>query len=211
MSALLAILPESALLGQDDKTNTSPSTFASTTQKTDTRNVTVGAFTVKLPNDWQSYNANDTAILRSQFIAKSEAIYQQYTGSDDLTKVVDVVAFNMPNDAGSFLFFSFTVPPQLDLINILKSEAAEKGAWGVREGYIRKYLGLVPVDDERFSGFYIKVINKNGSLGISGGLEHKKLKNTLIQLSMSCSTAWDEAKAINTFLSVLKSMKLGEK
>lgn len=186
-------------------------TSASTTPETDTRSVTVGAFTVKVPTDWRSFSANEAAVFRRQFMAQSEEIYRQYTGSDDPSKTVDVIAFHISNGDGAFVIVSFTVPPQSDLITLLKSQVEDKMAWGVREGHIRKYLGLVPVDDEQFSGFYTKVIGNSGEIQISGGLEHRELKNTIIQLSLLCPKDWDEVKATNTLSSVLQSVMLREK
>lgn len=202
LSALLAILLASSLFAQGDKSNTPP----------DARNVTVGAFTVKVPTEWKSFSASEAAELHRQYMAQSKEIYRQFSGSSgDPSKSVDVVAFHIANDAGTFAIVSFTVPPQSDLISLLKGQVEDKMAWGVREGYIRKYLGIVPVDDEQFSGFYTKAIGNSGGLEISGGLEHKKVKNTIIQLTLLCPKAWDEVKATNTLSSILKSVVLKDK
>lgn len=201
LSALLAILLVTPLFAQGDITNI----------PADARNVTVGAFTVKVPTDWKSFNANETADLRQEYMAQSKEIYRQFSGSDDTTKSVDVAAFHISNDVGSFVIVSFTVPPQSDLITLLKSQVKDKMAWGVREGYIRKYLGLVQIDDEQFSGFYTKAIGNSGGVEVSGGLEHKKRKNTIIQLTLICPKSWDEVKATNTLSSVLESVMLSEK
>ena len=211
MSALLAILPASALFGQDDKNNTPTATSASAGPNEDSLNIIVGAFTVKVPTDWTSFNASEATDLRRQYMAQSKEIYRQFSGSDDPSKSVDVAAFHISNDPGSFVIVSFTVPPQSNLITLLKSQVEDKMAWGVREGYIRKYLGLVPIDDEQFSGFYTKAIGNSGGLEVSGGVEHKKLKNTIIQLTLLCPKAWDEVKAENTLSSILKSVMLREK
>lgn len=201
LSALLAILSASPILAQGNKTNT----------PADARNVTVGSFTVKVPTDWKDFNASEAADLRRQYMEQSEEIYRQFSGSYDSSKSVDVVAFHISNDAGSFVIVSFTVPPHSDLITLLKSQIEDKMAWGVREGYIRKYLGIVPIDDEKFSGFYTKAIGTSGGIEVSGGLEHKKLKNTIIQLTLLCPKAWNEVKSTNTLSSVLKSVMLREK
>lgn len=201
LSALLSILSASPIFAQGNKSNT----------PADARNVKVGAFMVQVPTDWKDFNASVMADLRLQYMDQSKEIYRQFSGSaDDPSKLVDVVAFHISNDAGTFAIVSITVPPQSDLITLLKSQVKDKMAWGVREGYIRKYLGVVPVDDERFSGFYTKAIGKSGGVEVTGGLEHKKLKNTIIQLMLFCPKAWDEVKAINTLSSVIKSVTLKE-
>jgi hypothetical protein len=50
--------------------------------------------------------------------------------------------------------------------------------FGVRQGFIRKYLGMTEVDDAQLTGFYTKMIGQNGGVEVSAGLEHKNLKNT---------------------------------
>ena len=80
--------------------------------------------------------------------------------------------------------------------------------WGIQQGYIQKYLGLVPLDNKQFSGFYVKCIGRKGQMSINGCLEHKKLRNRLVQLSLSCPKAWNELKATNTLTRVLESVKL---
>jgi hypothetical protein len=124
---------------------------------------------------------------------------------------VDVVGFHVAGSAGSFVLASFTVPKTADLIPLLKSQVEDKMAWGVREGYIRKYLGLVAVDDENFSGFYTKDIGTGGGLELSGALEHKALPSTIIQLLLLCPQDWDEAKATAALSSILDSVVLQQK
>ena len=172
------------------------------------KEVTCGAFTVEVPANWTSFGTEEFTALRQQYLIQSEEIYRQFSGTKDSSKVVDVGAFHISGDSGSFIIVSFTVPPHSDLVNLLKSQVDDKVAWGIQEGYIRKYLGLVPVNDEHFSGFYIKLIGSNGRLEISGGLEHRKLKNTVIQLTLLCPGSWDEAKASKTLSDVFKSVKL---
>jgi hypothetical protein len=183
----------------------------STTQEASARSVTVGSFAVKVPAEWNSFSADEAAALRQEFTAQSEEIYRQFSGADDPTKTVDVAAFHIAGGAGSFVVVSFTVPKTSDLIPLLKSQVADKMAWGVREGYIREYLGLVTVDDENFSGFYTKVVGTGGGLELSGGLEHKKLASTIIQLTLLCPQDWDEAKATTTLSSILDSVVLQQK
>lgn len=197
LAALLAILSASEAFAQGGKTNT----------PANAQNVTVGAFTAKIPPDWKAFSANEAAQLLRQYMAQSQEIYRQFSGADDKTKTVDVVAFHM-NGTGSFVLVSFTVPPTSNLISLLKSQVKDKMAWGLREGYIRKYLGLVSVNDEHFSGFYTKAIGKSGGVEISGGLEHKSLRNTIIQLTLLSPGAWDEAKATSTLSSIIDSVAL---
>jgi hypothetical protein len=187
----------SAVLAQGDKTNT----------VADVQNVSVGAFTVKIPRSSKSFSATDAAQLRRQYVMQSQEIYRQFSGADDPTKTVDVVAFHV-NGTGSFVLVAFTVPPTSNLIALLKNQAKDKADWGVREGYIRKYLGLVSVDNKYFSGFYTKAIGRNGGVQISGGLEHKNLKNTIIQLTLLAPGAWPESKATSTLTSILDSVAL---
>lgn len=178
------------------------------TAKATTKTVTAGSFAVTVPADWNGFSPNEAQALREQYMAQSREIYQQFSGADDRTKTVDVVAFHIANGSGSFVLVSFTVPATSDLVPLLKSQIEEKMAWGVREGYIRKYLGLTSVDDKNFSGFYTKAIGKEGAVEVSGGMEHKNLKNTIIQLTLLSPSDWDEAKATNTLTTILASVLL---
>lgn len=201
LSAFLVILSASTLLARS----------AIADSPTDVRDIVVGAFTVKVPSNWATFNTNEAAELRRQYLVQSEEIYRQFSGSNDPSKTVDVVAFYILKGAGTFIVVSFTVPPQSDLIALLKSQVDEKAAWGVREGYIRKYLGFVPVEDEHLVGFYTKAIGNSGRIEITGGLEHKNLKNTIIQLTLLCPKAWGEAKATNTLTLILESVEIRER
>ena len=58
-----------------------------------------------------------------------------------------MAAFPIAGDAAAFAIVSFTIPPQSDLVNLLKNQAEEKANWGIQQGYIKKYLGLVQLDD----------------------------------------------------------------
>jgi hypothetical protein len=211
-SVLCLILLALASHGQDIKSNTVTVKPSNVDTLTDVRNVMVGSFTVKVPKEWTTFATGEAASLRRQYLEQSSQIYQQFSGSsDDPAKSVDVAAFHIAGDDGAFILVSFTVPSQANLIPLLKSQAADKADWGVRNGYIRKYLGLVPIDNENLSGFYVKNIGKSGNIEVSGGLEHKKLKNTIIQLTVLSPKAWDEAKATNSLSAVLKSVVLKEK
>ena len=201
LSVLLSIFYASPLFVQARKPNTD----------VDAKDITVGAFTVKIPSDWKSFSAKNSDQLRRQYMAQSEEIYRQYSGAPDPAKSVDIAAVHVGGGAGAFAIVSFTIPPQSDLVNLLKSQVEDKMKWGIQQGYIQKYLGLVPLDNNQFSGFYIKAIGTGGKVQITGVLEHKKLKNTLIQLTLLCPKVWDELKATSTLTSVLKSVKLREK
>ena len=69
-------------------------------------------------------------------------------------------------------------------------------------------MGLVPLKDSQFSGFYTKAISASDEVIISAGLEHKKIKNTIIQLSLICPSEWDETKATKTLEPILESINL---
>lgn len=195
---LLHILSTSLLFAQQVKTD----------KPAISRDVTVGAFKIKVPIDWINFSKSESDQFRLQFIAQSEEIYRQYSGAADPAKSIDIAAFHISGDEGTFLIVTCNIPPQSDLVNVLKNQAEEKAKWGIQQGYIQKYLGLVPLDDKQFSGFYIKCIGTSGEVQISGGLEHKKLKNTLVQLTLFCPKTWNDLKATQTLTSVLKSVEL---
>ena len=140
------------------------------------KDVAIGAFTLTVPTGWARFSPGEAAALRQQYTEQSKQIYQQFSVGDDPARSVAIASFHIASDDGAFIVVAFTVPPQSDLINLLKSQAKEKADFGIRQGYIRKYPGLVPVNDDQFSGFYIKTIGKSGNVEVSGGLEHKKLK-----------------------------------
>ena len=201
-SVLLTVLSISAFFAQASETNKIKSA----------RNVSVGDFIVKVPINWRPFSSSESDQLRHQYMSQSEDIYRQYSaGAPDPAKSINIVAYHFASDEGAFAIVSFTVPPQSDLVNLLKDQAEEKAKWGIEQGYIKKYLGLVPFDNQQFSGFYVKSIGMDGNVQISSGLEHKKLKNTLIQLTLLCPKSWDVLKATNTLTSILESVKLKEK
>ena len=202
LSALLAVLSASPLFAQAGKTKTTG----------DARDVTVGVFTVKLPGDWRPFSTSESGQLRRQYMSQSEEIYRQYSpGAPDPARSVHIAAFHIASAAGTFAIVSFTVPPRSHLVKLLKNQAEDKAKWGIQHGYIKKYLGLVPLDDRQFSGFYVKFIGTGGEVQVSGGLEHKRLKNTLVQLTLLCPKAWDEVKATKILASVLESLKLRQR
>lgn len=195
----LIIFTASPLFSKSDKTKAS----------VNVRNVTIGAFTLNVPADWQIFSANESAQLRRQYIAQEEEIYRQYYGAYDQANSVDIAAFHFAGHAGTFVIVTSKIPPRSDLINLLKKQAEDKAKWGIQQKYIKKYLGLVSINDKQFSGFIVKCVGNSGEIQISGGLENKKLKGTLLQLTLLCPGAWDETKAVNTITSILESAKLG--
>lgn len=175
------------------------------------QNVTVGKFGIKVPANWQSFNKSESNQLRREFMTQSNEIYRQYSKAPDPARSVDVSAYRISPNAGTLVIVSFTIPPETDLINTLKNQAEDKAKWGIQQGFIKKYLGLTPIDNAYFSGFYVKFIGKNSEVQISGGLEHKNLKNTLIQLSLLCPKSWDEKRATDTLMFVLNYVQLNER
>jgi hypothetical protein len=182
-----------------------------TTIESGPKSISLGKFRIKVPTEWLNFNSSEVASLRRQYIEQSNQISQQYSGSDFPAKSVQVAAFHILNNAGTFIIVSAKAPEHLDLITLLKNQIGEKMDWGVRSSYLRKYLGFVSIDDEKFSSFYTKAIGKDGAIEISGALEYKKLKNTVIQLTLLCPQDWDQAKASNTFTAVIKSSTLTTK
>lgn len=174
-----------------------------------TKKVAVGAFVVSVPTQWTAFGASEAATFRNGYVAQSKQVYQQYNGSrEGQPQSVAFAAFHIAGDDGAFVLASFAVPPQANLIKLLKSQVKDKMDFGVRQGYIQKYLGLVPVDDEQLSGFYTTAIGKDGNVQVAGGLEHKKLKNTVIQLTLLCPKSWAQVRAQATLTAILKSVSL---
>jgi hypothetical protein len=177
-----------------------------------TQSVRIGLFTIKTPSEWTDFSPGESATLQQFYIDQSKQVYQKFSKSTvDPSRLISIAAFHIEGNNGSFIAASFTVPPQSDLISLLKTQAKEKVDWGLRQGFIREYLGLVPVNDDQLSGFYIKTIGKTGNVEISGGLEHKMLKNTIIQLTLLSPHSWDQVAATNTLADILKSVTLVRK
>ena len=62
----------------------------------DSKNITIGKFTVQVPTAWVGFAPNEAASLRGQFMEQSKQIYQQYSGgSDDPAKSVDIAALHI--------------------------------------------------------------------------------------------------------------------
>jgi hypothetical protein len=172
------------------------------------KRVTVGVFEIKVPSEWTRFSLSESGQLRRQYAEQSRQIYQQFNGTDDPSKSVDIAAFHILRGSGSFVMISFSVPPQSNLIELLKSQVGDKMEFGVRQGYIRRYLGMTAVNDAQMTGFYTRAIGTSGNLEVSGGLEHKKLKSSVIQLTLLAPQSWDEARATNSLAAVLSSVVL---
>jgi hypothetical protein len=171
--------------------------------------VSLGGFNVLIPAGWTEFSRSDAKMLRDTFDEQSKAIYESYSGASDATRTVDIVAFHIDENA-TFSMVVMSVPPQANLIRTLKEEAPEKAAWGVREGYIKRYLGLVPVEYGALAGFYTKAVGNSGSIELSGGLEHSARKNTLIQLTLLTPQIWNMDKASQVLTELMRSVKLAK-
>lgn len=169
---------------------------------------TVGAFSGEVPIDWRIFAETESDRLRQEYMAQSSAIYREYSGTLDNVDQVNLAAYHIPDSSGTFVIVTFTIPPQSDLVNLLRNQADEKAKFGIEQGYIKEYLGLVVLDNSQFSGFYVKFIGMNGEIQISAGLEHKALKNTLIQLTLLSPKDWDDGSAEDALTSILESVKL---
>ena len=129
-------------------------------------------------------SASSTSRRASRYFSSSRAV------GDNPNGPIGIAAFHIAGDDSAFILVSFAVPPQADLIDLLKSQVKQKMEFGIRQGFVREYVGLVPIDDERFSGFYTKAIGKSGNVEVAGGLESKQLRNTAIQLTLLSPKAW---------------------
>ena len=174
----------------------------------ETQKISVGSFSLEVPKRWVGFNTSEAEVLRREYLKQSKQIYQQYSGSGDSSKSVDIAAYQISNGEGNFAIVSLSVPPQSNLIEVLKSQVDDKMIYGIQQGFIREYLGLVPVDKSPLVGFYTKAIGKNGNFEVSVGLEHNDLKNSILQLTLSAPKDWDEKKATTALELVLKSVTL---
>ncbi|MBE0673687.1 MAG: hypothetical protein IH591_03410, partial [Bacteroidales bacterium] len=172
------------------------------------REITVGPFSFSISDLWKEYAASESAVFRQQYLEQSKQIYEHFTGSDDPSKSVDVAGFHISGDKGDFIIVSFSVPPQSNLIQMLKNQVDDKMNFGIQQGYIQKYIGLVSVDEEPFSGFYTKIIGEDGNIEVSAGLEHKDMRNTILQLTLLSPPAWNEKEASIKLETILSTVSL---
>jgi hypothetical protein len=174
----------------------------------DRQNTQFGSFRVTIPKTWVPFAPSEIEPLRRQYMRQSEDIYRQYSGAKDPTETLDLIAYHIDGNSGTFVMVVFDVPPQADLLSELKGEAPEKASWGIKNGYIRKYLGLTSIDGDSFSGFYIIAVGNHGELQISGGLQPKRAKNTILQLTLLSPVGWDQTTVANLLGAILGSVTL---
>ena len=170
--------------------------------------VTVGDFSITVPTDWKRFTAREAASFERQYQQQSREIYQHFAGSDDPTKSVRVAAYHTPGTNGSFVIVAMSLPPQANLMPMLKEQVEPKMQYGIQQGFIKKYLGMVSVDRAPLTGFYTKAIGRSGNVEVSGGLEHSKKKNTIVQLTLLAPNEWKEDAAVAALETVLASVKL---
>lgn len=177
----------------------------------DAQVVKSGHYIFELPMKWQKFKNNDLVNLQQQVEGQSKEIYKQYSGTVDSTRTVELIAFHIKKWEGSFVAVIMSMPPQPDLISILKQQAAEKMKWGIREGYIRSSSEVKPLNVNDFTGFYIIAVNKNGVFNVSGGAMHVEHPNEIIQLTLICPKEWNEASATDIFERIFKTIRLKSK
>jgi hypothetical protein len=173
-----------------------------------TESVMVSSFSVDVPADWKKFTAQEAAIFEQQFQQQSREIYQHFAGGDNPSKSVHVAAYHTPGNNGSFVIVSMSLPAQADLMPMLKEQIEPKMKYGIKQGFIKKYLGMASVDRAPLTGFYTKAIGSNGNIMVSGGLEHSKKKNTIVQLTLLAPDEWKEEAAVAVLEKVLASVKL---
>ncbi len=166
----------------------------------------VGSFSIQVPKHWTPFAAGEAAALRREYLEQSKQIYQAYASGDDPSRAVDIAAFHIQGDDGSLVVISFSLQPQANLIQTLKEQVGDKMKHGILQGFIREYLGLVSVDEAPLSGFYTKAIGKKGNFEASGGLEHRDLKNTMVQLTLLAPQGWGEKETLNELNAIVKSV-----
>jgi hypothetical protein len=170
--------------------------------------ISVGDFSITVPPDWKKFTAQEAATFEREYQQQSREIYQQFAGSDDPTKSVRGAAYHTPGKNGSFVIVAMSLPPQANLMPMLKEQIEPKMQYGIQQGFIKKYLGMVSVDRAPLTGFYTKAIGRSGNVEVSGGLEHSMKKNTIVQLTLLAPDEWKEAAAVAALEKVLASVKL---
>ena len=173
-----------------------------------TQSVTVGGFSIEVPSDWKRFTAQESATFDRQYRQQSREVYQHFAGADDPSSKVAVAAYHTPGKNGYFVIVSMSLPPQANLMPMLKQQIEPKMQYGIQQGFIKKYLGMVSVDKEPLTGFYTKAIGRSGNIAVSGGLEHSKKKNTIVQLTLLAPDEWKEDAAVKALEKLLASVKL---
>ncbi|MGE0283903.1 MAG: hypothetical protein AB7P20_25260 [Rhizobiaceae bacterium] len=172
-----------------------------------TRNTTIGIFTLGIPSGWIQFKENELTAFRRDYEAQSEAIYRQYSKSTNSNRLIDLKAFHLPSNSGIFVVVSSTIPSHLNLIGQLRSEAEQKGAWGIRQGYIKNYLGTDSIRNNDDEGFYVKSILNDGRSMISVGMQRKSLKNQLIQATILCQKSWSVQECSDAMINIINSIQ----
>jgi hypothetical protein len=101
---------------------------------------------------------------------------------------------------------SFAASPKSDLVSLLRSQVQAKMDYGIQHKIIGEYMGMVPIDNEQYSGFYTIAFGMHGGYEFSAVLEHKKPNNAVIELTLLCPEDWGPTAPRNTFVFLLKSM-----
>ncbi|MFH0990055.1 MAG: hypothetical protein V1799_08575 [bacterium] len=189
----LAVLSTTSLLAQTRENDIS----------INARGVTLGSFILKVPSDWQDFPTIVTDALRDRYNLQIEVLCRTNYDTLSLSKVEDIVAFHIKDYEGSFSIVYFKITPGSKLLNLLRNQAKERAKFDNHRSDF-KYSDPVPINDERFLGFYTISRGSLDRVEISGSLEHKKLKNTLIQFTLRCPRSWDEYRASTTFSSIIQ-------
>jgi hypothetical protein len=170
--------------------------------------VAVGDFSISVPTEWRKFTAQEAAIFERQYQQQSREIYRNFAGSDDPTKSVRVAAYHTSGKNGSFVIVVMSLPPQANLMPMLQKQIEPKMQYGIQQGFIKKYLGMVSVDSAPITGFYTKAVGRSGNVQVSGGVEHSRKKHTIVQLTLLAPVEWNEDAAVAALEKVLASLKL---
>ncbi len=130
-----------------------------------TESVNVGSFSVDVPTDWKKFTAQESAIFERQYRQQSRDIYEHFAGGDDPSKSVHVAAYHTPGNNGSFVIVSMSLPAQADLMPMLKEQIEPKMKYGIQQGFIKKYLGIIKKEHNT-----LVTISKRGKYQIDTGL-----------------------------------------
>jgi hypothetical protein len=173
-----------------------------------TKTVNVGSFSVNVPTDWKKFTAQESIIFERQYRQQSREIYKHFSGGDDPSSSVHVKAYHTPGNNGSFVIVSMSLPAQAELMPMLKKQIEPKMKYGIQQGFIKKYLGMVSIDRAPLTGFYTMVIGKSGNVEVLGGIEHSSKKNTIVQLTLLAPNEWKEDIAVAALEKLLVSVQL---
>ncbi|HEY1930811.1 MAG TPA: hypothetical protein VGG99_02265 [Acetobacteraceae bacterium] len=175
------------------------------------RMVQSGAFGANIPGAWEPFSTSEITQLRDQFTQQSAEIYRRYAGSEDPTSTFGILAYHIEGASGTFIMATLDVPAQSNYVSELRDQASAKADWGIKNGYIQKYLGLTPIATDKFSGFYVTMVGNDGTVQISGGIQPKVAKSTMIELTLLCPQGWDASKAASVLSAIISSVTLAQK